>query len=121
MANGCIPVIIMDDVDPVFGSILDVDSFAVRLPEERLKHIMEVLRSIPQAEVERKQRSLEKVWHRCAGRDAARTGWTGAAAGHLQWRPPAGMLLLQLRRLRRHWSHGIGRQVAIPQRHAPPA
>ncbi len=27
--NGCIPVIIMDNVDPVFGSILDVDSFGV--------------------------------------------------------------------------------------------
>ena len=31
--HGCIPVVIMDDVDPVFGSILDWSSFSVRVQE----------------------------------------------------------------------------------------
>ena len=33
MLHGCLPVVIMDDVDPVFASILDWDSFSVRVPE----------------------------------------------------------------------------------------
>jgi hypothetical protein len=36
----------------------------VRIPEEKLRHIIEILRAIPPEEVERKQRGLEKVWHR---------------------------------------------------------
>ena len=31
--HGCLPVVVMDDVDPVFASILDWDSFSVRVPE----------------------------------------------------------------------------------------
>ena len=33
MLHGCLPVVIMDDVDPVFSSVLDWDSFSVRIPE----------------------------------------------------------------------------------------
>ena len=31
--HGCLPVVIMDDVDPVFASVLDWESFSVRVPE----------------------------------------------------------------------------------------
>ena len=31
--HGCLPVVVMDDVDPVFSSLLDWDSFSVRIPE----------------------------------------------------------------------------------------
>ena len=31
--HGCLPVVIMDDVDPVFASVLEWDSFSVRVPE----------------------------------------------------------------------------------------
>ena len=31
--HGCIPVVIMDNVDPVFATILDWDSFSVRVKE----------------------------------------------------------------------------------------
>ncbi len=31
--HGCLPVVIMDDVDPIFASILDWESFSVRIPE----------------------------------------------------------------------------------------
>ena len=33
MLHGCLPVVVMDDVDPVFSSLLDWDSFSVRIPE----------------------------------------------------------------------------------------
>ena len=31
--HGCLPVIIMDDVDPVFASILDWSAFSIRVAE----------------------------------------------------------------------------------------
>ena len=30
--HGCLPVVIMDDVDPIFAFILDWESFSVRIP-----------------------------------------------------------------------------------------
>ena len=44
MLHGCIPVVIMDNVHAVFESILDWDSFSVRIQEEFLE-------SLPQASV----------------------------------------------------------------------
>jgi hypothetical protein len=31
--HGCIPVLIMDNVDPVFGNALNWESFSIRIPE----------------------------------------------------------------------------------------
>ncbi len=31
--HGCIPVVIMDNVDPIFTNILDWESFSIRIPE----------------------------------------------------------------------------------------
>lgn len=33
MLHGCVPVVVMDDVDPVFSSILDWDAFSIRIAE----------------------------------------------------------------------------------------
>lgn len=33
ISHGCIPVLIMDDVDPVFASVLDWPSFSIRIAE----------------------------------------------------------------------------------------
>ena len=33
--HGCIPVIIQDNVDPVFATLLDWPSFSLRFPEVR--------------------------------------------------------------------------------------
>lgn len=33
MLHGCIPVVIMDNVDPVFATLLDYSQFSVRIAE----------------------------------------------------------------------------------------
>ncbi|PNH11823.1 putative glucuronosyltransferase [Tetrabaena socialis] len=63
--HGCIPVIIFDNVHVVFESILDIDSFAVRLPEVDVDRILEVLQALPERKVRSKQAHLGHAWHRC--------------------------------------------------------
>ncbi|KXZ53467.1 hypothetical protein GPECTOR_7g917 [Gonium pectorale] len=62
--HGCIPVIIIDDVHVVFESILDVESFAVRIAEADIDRILEILKAIPERTIRSKQAHLGKVWHR---------------------------------------------------------
>ncbi|PNH07497.1 putative glucuronosyltransferase, partial [Tetrabaena socialis] len=62
--HGCIPVIVADDVHAVFEGALDVDSFALRLPQAEVPRILEVLRSVPEKVVRAKQARLGRVWHR---------------------------------------------------------
>ena len=42
--HGCIPVIIADRVHAVFESVLDIDSFAVRVAEADVPRVMDILR-----------------------------------------------------------------------------
>ncbi|GFR40871.1 hypothetical protein Agub_g1522 [Astrephomene gubernaculifera] len=62
--HGCIPVIICDNVHVVFESILDIDSFAVRIPEADTGRILEILQAIPERKVRAKQAHLGHAWHR---------------------------------------------------------
>jgi hypothetical protein len=64
--HGCIPVVIMDEVHAVYESIPDWDSFSVRVNQASVKHLPEILLSIPKDKVHRMQRRLRRVWHRCA-------------------------------------------------------
>eukprot|EP00884_Botryococcus_braunii_P021770 jgi/Botrbrau1/8277/Bobra.0251s0006.1 len=62
--HGCIPVVIMDDVDPVFASVLDWPYFSVRIAENEIHRTAEILLAIPQEQIKRMQEELAKVWHR---------------------------------------------------------
>ena len=35
MLHGCLPVVVMDNVDPVFATLLDWPSFSIRIAEAR--------------------------------------------------------------------------------------
>ncbi len=64
MLHGCIPVIIMDNVHAVFESILDWDSFSLRVPENMTEHLPLALQLVPPDRLARMQRNLQLVWHR---------------------------------------------------------
>ncbi|KAG2494839.1 hypothetical protein HYH03_007079 [Edaphochlamys debaryana] len=62
--HGCIPVTIMDGVHAVFESVLDLDSFSVRIAEADVGRILEILQAVPERSVRAKQAHLGHVWHR---------------------------------------------------------
>ncbi|KAG2488357.1 hypothetical protein HYH03_013047 [Edaphochlamys debaryana] len=65
--HGCLPLIIMDRTHVVFESILDVDSFSIRIKEAAVdEHLPNLLKSISPEQIERMQRKLALVWHRIA-------------------------------------------------------
>ena len=64
MLHGCIPVVVMDQVHAVFESILDWDSFSVRVSQASVKDLPQILQSIPADKVQRMQRRVRQVWHR---------------------------------------------------------
>ncbi|GAX80494.1 hypothetical protein CEUSTIGMA_g7932.t1 [Chlamydomonas eustigma] len=64
--HGCIPVVIMDEVHTIFESLLDWDLFSVRIKENQIERLPQILLSIPEDRVARMQRRLTKVWHRFA-------------------------------------------------------
>eukprot|EP00201_Polytomella_parva_P014690 CAMPEP_0175050468 /NCGR_PEP_ID=MMETSP0052_2-20121109/7275_1 /TAXON_ID=51329 ORGANISM="Polytomella parva, Strain SAG 63-3" /NCGR_SAMPLE_ID=MMETSP0052_2 /ASSEMBLY_ACC=CAM_ASM_000194 /LENGTH=861 /DNA_ID=CAMNT_0016314673 /DNA_START=726 /DNA_END=3311 /DNA_ORIENTATION=+ len=63
--HGCIPIIFQDRVHVAFESILDIDSFAVRMSESAINaYLPYVLKGISDEQVERMQRRLAAVYHR---------------------------------------------------------
>ena len=64
--HGCIPVVVMDNVEEAFESILDHKQYIIRINESDIERTPEILRSIPDSLVLQMQRSLAKVWHRFA-------------------------------------------------------
>ncbi|KXZ53465.1 hypothetical protein GPECTOR_7g915 [Gonium pectorale] len=76
--HGCIPVIIMDRVHAVFESILDVDSFSVRIAEADIPRILDILKAIPEATLRSKQAHMGLVMHRF------RYGWLPGVAAELR-------------------------------------
>ncbi|KAG2489065.1 hypothetical protein HYH03_012501 [Edaphochlamys debaryana] len=65
--HGCLPLIIMDRTHALFESILDLDSFSLRIEEAAVnEHLPNLLKAISQGQIERMQRKLALVWHRFA-------------------------------------------------------
>jgi len=65
IVHGCIPVVIMDDVDPVFGGgILDVDEFSIRISQKDMGNVPDILKAVQPEDVFRMQQNVKAVWHR---------------------------------------------------------
>ncbi|KAL4447245.1 hypothetical protein ABPG77_007278 [Micractinium sp. CCAP 211/92] len=64
--HGCIPVIIMDEVDVSFESIIDLPAFTVRIPQKDAEKLAEILLAISPEQREEMQRNLARVWQRFA-------------------------------------------------------
>ncbi|EFJ52271.1 acetylglucosaminyltransferase [Volvox carteri f. nagariensis] len=66
--HGCVPLVVMDGVHAVFESILDWDSFSIRIREDNqaLQAIPELLTAISPERLAKMQRNLARVWHRFA-------------------------------------------------------
>lgn len=66
MLHGCIPVIIMDGIDVSFQTLLDWESFSLRIPSADAEKLPEILLAVPKARVEAMQRRIAQVWSRVA-------------------------------------------------------
>lgn len=64
--HGCIPVIIMDNVHGVFESILDWDSFGVRIKEDQVLNLPHILLAYSDEQV-RPVCMVAMVWQWCGG------------------------------------------------------
>ncbi|GIL54494.1 hypothetical protein Vafri_10025 [Volvox africanus] len=66
--HGCVPLVVMDEVHAVFESVLDWESFSIRIREDDavLTAVPELLMSISPERLAKMQRNLARVWHRFA-------------------------------------------------------
>ena len=62
--HGCIPVIIQDEVDLPFESILDYAQFSIRIAEADASKAPKILKSVAEEEVLRLQQGVVKMQHR---------------------------------------------------------
>ncbi|CAA0812736.1 exostosin family protein [Striga hermonthica] len=62
--QGCIPVVIQDGIYLPYENILNYESFAVRIREDEIPNLINILRSINETEVELKLANVKKIWQR---------------------------------------------------------
>lgn len=62
--HGCIPVIVMDEVDVSFESVIDLQQFTVRVAQADVERLPEILLEISQERRQEMQRALGRVWHK---------------------------------------------------------
>jgi len=62
--HGCIPVIIMDNTQVPFESILQADKFTVRIAQSDLERVPEILQAIPKSQEDALRAGVHKVWQR---------------------------------------------------------
>nr|GLL24593.1 uncharacterized protein LOC109150988 [Ipomoea trifida] len=68
--QGCIPVVIQDGIYLPYENVLNYESFAVRIREDEIPNLMNILRSINETEVEFKLANVKKLWQRFFYRDS---------------------------------------------------
>ncbi|KAH9302074.1 hypothetical protein KI387_013657, partial [Taxus chinensis] len=68
--QGCIPVIIQDGIQLPYENVLYYDSFAVRIAEDDIPSLIQILRGINETELEFKLANVQKIWQRFLYRDS---------------------------------------------------
>ncbi|CAI5946693.1 unnamed protein product [Closterium sp. NIES-64] len=89
MLHGCIPVIVQDGVWMAFERHLNYSEFAVRVAEDDIPHLVDILRAIPLNRVQELLAGVESMWQRWAYASVARMeGRRQAHGGRPQlWMP----------------------------------
>ncbi|PSC72923.1 exostosin-like glycosyltransferase [Micractinium conductrix] len=64
MLHGCIPVVIMDDVEVAFETVLDLSDVMLRVPQSDLEQLPAILSGVPEERREEMRARLARVWHR---------------------------------------------------------
>ena len=77
--RSCIPVMIHDSVEPSWASLLDTDSYTLRVAQADMARVPDILAAVPPADVERMRANLARVWRRRAARSGAGGGWARTA------------------------------------------
>ncbi|CAI5473404.1 unnamed protein product [Closterium sp. Yama58-4] len=72
MLHGCIPVIVQDGIWMAFERHLNYSEFAVRMAEDDIPHLVDILRAIPPNRVQELLSGVESVWQRWAYASVAR-------------------------------------------------
>eukprot|EP00899_Mesostigma_viride_P028347 jgi/Mesvir1/8698/Mv02634-RA.1 len=62
--HGCIPVIIMDDVEEAFSNVFNYSQFSIRVAEKDIPRLYEILTSVPQKQIDRMQSRIRRIWPR---------------------------------------------------------
>ncbi|KAJ8761737.1 hypothetical protein K2173_004546 [Erythroxylum novogranatense] len=68
--QGCIPVVIQDGIFLPFENVLNYDSFAVRVTEDDIPNMINILRTFNKTEIEFRLANVRKVWQRFLYRDS---------------------------------------------------
>lgn len=62
--HGCIPVTIQDEVDVSFESLFSINEFSIRIEQQDMEKIPEILQNIPHEKVEKLQQGVKKMMNR---------------------------------------------------------
>ncbi|XP_055801254.1 uncharacterized protein LOC129870475 isoform X2 [Solanum dulcamara] len=68
--QGCIPVVIQDGIYLPYENFLNYESFAVRIREDEIPNLLNILRSFNETEIEFKLANVKKIWQRFLYRDS---------------------------------------------------
>ncbi|GMH18719.1 hypothetical protein Nepgr_020560 [Nepenthes gracilis] len=68
--QGCIPVIIQDGIFLPYENVLNYESFAVRIQEDEIPNLIEILKGFNETEREFKLANVQKIWQRFFYRDS---------------------------------------------------
>ncbi|KAL8489607.1 hypothetical protein ACS0TY_025501 [Phlomoides rotata] len=66
----CIPVVIQDGIYLPYENMLNYESFAVRIKEDEIPNLINILRSMNETEVEFRLANVRKIWQRFLYRDS---------------------------------------------------